>query len=67
MRVEVPVLGALVPSLLLYFLAAIVVFVVIDRLLAAIGLYRAIWQPSLARCGLFLVVFSVLVLLGGSQ
>jgi hypothetical protein len=67
MRREIPVFGTLVPSLLPYFLAALVLFVVTDRLLSVIGLYRGAWHPPLARCGLFLIVFSSLVLLGGGR
>jgi hypothetical protein len=62
MLLEVPLFGALAPSLLLYFLAAVLLFVVVDRLVAALGLYRFVWHPSLARFGLFLCVFSALVL-----
>jgi len=54
--------GALAPSLLLYFFAAILLFVVADRLIARLGVYRLLWHPPLARFGLFLCVFSVLVL-----
>jgi hypothetical protein len=60
---EVPLFGALAPSLLLYFLAALVVFVIVDRLVTSIGGYRLLWHPSLARFGLFLCLFSGLVLL----
>jgi hypothetical protein len=59
---EFPLFGALAPSLLLYFLAAIMLFVLIDRLLAPLGVYRLVWHPPLARFGLFLCVFSALVL-----
>jgi hypothetical protein len=58
---ELALFGALAPSLLLYFLAAIVLFVVIDRLLVRLGIYRLFWHPPLARFGLFLCVFSALV------
>jgi hypothetical protein len=61
MLIELPLLGALAPSLLLYFLCAIVLFVITDRLLAELGFYRLVWHPPLARFGLFLCVFSALV------
>jgi len=60
---EVAIFGALVPALLGYFLIAVASFVVVDRLLAMAGAYRVLWHPPLARLGLFLVLFSVLVLL----
>jgi protein AaeX len=59
---ELALFGALAPSLLLYFLAAIVLFVIIDRPVARLGIYRLFWHPPLARFGFFLCVFSALVL-----
>lgn len=60
---ELELFGALAPSTLLYFLAAIPLFILIDRLLARLGVYRFVWHPPLARFGLFLCLFSALVLL----
>jgi hypothetical protein len=59
---ELALFGALAPSLLLYFLAAILLFVILDRLVTRLGIYRFVWHPPLARFGLFLCVFSFLVL-----
>ena len=59
---EVAVFGALAPSLLLYFFAAIVLFVVGDPLIARLGVYRLLWHPPLARFALFLCILSILVL-----
>lgn len=59
---EIGLLGALVPSLLLYFLASIVLFLVIDRLASPLGLYRLVWHPPLVRLALFVCLFSGLVL-----
>jgi len=60
---ELGVFGAGVPSLLFYFLAAIVLFLVIDRLASPIGFYRLVWHPPLVRLALFVCLFSGLVLL----
>ena len=60
---EVGLFGALVPSLLLYFLAAIPLFLVIDRLASPLGFYRLVWHPPLVRLALFTCVFSGIVLL----
>ena len=60
---EISLFGALVPSLLLYFLAAIPLFLVIDRLASSLDLYRLVWHPPLARLALFVCLFSGLVLL----
>jgi protein AaeX len=59
---EISVFGALMPSLLLYFLTAIPLFLVIDRVASPLGLYRLVWHPPLVRVALFVCVFSALVL-----
>jgi protein AaeX len=60
---EVNLFGGLAPSLLLYFLAAVVLFLMIDRLLSPLGFYRFVWHPPLARLAVFVCLFSGLVLL----
>jgi hypothetical protein len=60
---ELGIFGAGVPSLLLYFLAAVALFLVIGRLLSPLGLYRLVWYPPLVRLALFVCLFSGLVLL----
>ena len=62
---EIGLFGGLAPSLLLYFLAAIPLFLVIDRLASPLGLYRLVWHPPLVRLALFACLFSGLVLLTG--
>ena len=59
---EISLFGAGVPSLLLYFLAAVPLFLVADRLARLLGLYRLVWQPPLVRLALFVCIFSGLVL-----
>ena len=59
---EIDLFGGLAPSLLLYFLAAIVLFLVIDQILSPIGFYRLVWHPPLVRLALFVCLFSGLVL-----
>jgi hypothetical protein len=60
---ETPLFGALAPSLVLYFLAAVSLFALIDQLANIVGIYRLFWHPPLARLGVFLLLFSGLVLL----
>jgi hypothetical protein len=60
---EIALFGAGVPSLLLYFLAAVPLFLAVDRLAKPLGLYRLVWHPPLVRLGLFVCLFSGLVLL----
>jgi len=60
---EVSLFGALAPSALLYFLAAIPTFLVLDRLLSRLGAYRLMWHPPLARLALFVCLFYGLSLL----
>jgi hypothetical protein len=59
---ELAIFGTLAPSLLLYFLGAILLFVILDQVIAFFGIYRFLWHPALARFGIFLCLFSVLVL-----
>jgi hypothetical protein len=59
---EIALFGALAPTLLLYFLVAIPLFLVIDRLASPLGFYRLFWHPPLVRLALFTCVFSGLVL-----
>jgi len=60
---EIGLFGAGVPSVLAYFLTAIPLFLVIDRLASPLGLYRLVWHPPLVRLALFGCLFSGLVLL----
>lgn len=50
---EINLFGALAPALLIYFLAAIPIFLVLDRPLSRLGFYRLLWHPPLARLALF--------------
>jgi len=59
---EIDLFGGLAPSLLLYFLAAVLLFLVADRLLSPLGFYRLVWHPSLVRLALFVCLFSGLIL-----
>ena len=59
---EVVLFGALAPSLLIYFVASVFLFFVVDRLVTRVGAYGLVWNPPLARFGLFLCVFSLLSL-----
>jgi protein AaeX len=59
---EVPLFGALADSLLLYFLGAIALFLLADKLASKIGLYRLVWHPPLVRLALFVCLFAGLVL-----
>jgi protein AaeX len=62
---EVGMLGTLVPSPLLYFLAAIPLFIALDRLATVLGFYRLVWHPPLVRLAVFVCLFSLLVLVTG--
>jgi len=62
---ELSLFGALAPSSLLYFLSAIFLFIILDQLITPFGIYRFLWHPALARFGIFLCLFSVLVFATG--
>ena len=54
---EIGLFGALAPSLLLYFLASVPVFLALDRIVSRLGAYRLLWNPPVARFALFVCVF----------
>src|SRR5215469_1069318 len=54
---EVSLFGALAPSLLLYFLVAIPLFLALDRLASPLGFYRLVWHPPLVRAGALCLPF----------
>jgi len=58
---EINLCGALAPSLLIYFLVALVLFIPLN-LLVRRWIDRLAWNPPLARFGLFLSLFSALAL-----
>jgi len=57
MPVEINIFGFYAPVLLLVLAASVVLFVMLDLLLARIGTYRFTWHPGLFRVALFLTVF----------
>jgi protein AaeX len=57
MPVEIELFGFFAPTLLLVFVASVVVFVALDLLLASIGVYRFAWHPGLFRVALFTSLF----------
>jgi protein AaeX len=62
---EIALFDTLVPSLLLYFLGAVLAFAVLDTLATRMGIYRLLWHPPLARLGAFIGIFAALVLCTG--
>ena len=63
MLVEIGFGGALMPSLLVYAMASLVLFVIIDRVATAAGFYGIVWHPALVRVALWAGLISALVLL----
>lgn len=59
---EIALFGAGVPSVLLYFLAAIALFLAADQLANRLGFYYLVWHPPLVRLALFVCLFAGLVL-----
>jgi len=59
---EIALFGAGVPSVLLYFLAAIALFLAADQLANRLGFYRLVWHPPLVRLALFVCIFAGFVL-----
>jgi protein AaeX len=59
---EISLFGAGVPSVLLYFLAAVALFLAVDQLAKPLRFYRLVWDPPLVRLALFVCLFAGLVL-----
>jgi protein AaeX len=54
---ELPLLDALVPTMFLAFLLAVVLQTLLDRLLGVCGVYRHVWHPPLFRLSVFACIF----------
>jgi protein AaeX len=59
---EITLFGALMPSIVVYFIGAVPLYLIVDRLVSLFGLYRLVWHPPLVRLALFACLFSGLVL-----
>jgi protein AaeX len=57
MPVEIDLFGFFAPTLLLVFLACVVIFVALDMVLAKIGAYQFAWHPGLFRVAVFVTLF----------
>jgi uncharacterized protein DUF1656 len=57
MRSDFDLLGAYVPTLALWFVLALAIFVPVDALLTWRGFYRRFWHEPLARFALFVCLF----------
>jgi len=57
MPVEIEIFGFFAPVLLPVLLGSVVVFVLLDLLLAKTGIYQFAWHPGLFRGALFVVLF----------
>jgi hypothetical protein len=60
---EIAFLDALMPGLVMVFLAALLLQWPLDWLFGRFGLYRHVWHPPLFRVALFTCVFGTLGLL----
>ncbi len=63
MPAEIEIFSFLVPYLLPVLVGCVVVFVMLDLLLARLGVYRYAWHPGLFRVALFAAMFSGVSLL----
>jgi hypothetical protein len=55
---EIDFFSLLIPGLLPILIACALIFVVLDLVLARLGLYRHTWHPALFRMALFAALFS---------
>ncbi len=59
---EIPLFTAMVPTLLLIFLASLLIYGVVDLLLSRWDWDRYFWHPALLRLALFVCLFASLSL-----
>jgi hypothetical protein len=60
---EIDFLSLLVPGLLPILIGCVLLFILLDLVLAKVGVYRYTWHPSLFRVALFAAMFSGVSLL----
>ncbi|MHB8201752.1 MAG: DUF1656 domain-containing protein [Acidithiobacillus sp.] len=54
---ETPFFNAMIPTLLLIFMFSVIVYLLLDRLLADWDLDRYVWHPALFRLSVFVCFF----------
>jgi hypothetical protein len=57
MRSDIDIVGAYVPTLTLWFVISLAIFVAVDALLTRRGFYRLFWHEPLARFAFFVCLF----------
>ncbi|MGQ3674654.1 DUF1656 domain-containing protein [Xanthobacter sp. TB0139] len=57
---EVSIAGVYFPAIFFYFLASLVIYLLVDLALSHLGLYRYFWHKSLVQACLVGVIFSLL-------
>jgi hypothetical protein len=57
MRSDFDLVGAYVPTLALWFVISLAIFVAVDALLTWGGFYRLFWHAPLARFAVFVCLF----------
>lgn len=60
---EIDLFSLLVPSLLPILVGCVLLFFILDLVLARLGFYHHTWHPGLFRIALFAAIFSGLALL----
>jgi hypothetical protein len=57
MNSELDVLGAFLPTIAGWFVLSLAMFIPVDALLTARGIYRLFWHAPLARFAIFICLF----------
>jgi Protein of unknown function (DUF1656) len=57
MHSQFDLLGAFVPTIAVWFVLSLAIFVPVDALLTRRGFYRLFWHPPLARFAFFICLF----------
>lgn len=59
MNLVVTLFGNTIPTLVVVFVLAAVVQIMLNRILADLGVYNYVWHPGLFRTAIFVCIFTI--------
>lgn len=59
MILDITLLGVQMPTLLPVFFVTALFMILLDRIMADLGVYRYVWHPGLFRTAIFVCLFTI--------
>jgi len=59
MILDITLLGVQMPTLLPVFFVTALFMILLDRIMADLGVYRHVWHPGLFRTAIFVCLFTI--------